>query len=163
MQEVPHLKDLTQEEGEAIWYSPEEFEEIRKSLVVTVRMMVANKPVDDTQCTRGLEFRTPAGAKQRKRNKLNALTAVWNEQVSQWKEDRTDEEAIAFVYQQHGHECKKISLRMALQDEKDARRYQECLDESESGSDLSTISLDDSADDQALQEPRKAVVTPSAA
>eukprot|EP00934_Nitzschia_sp_Nitz4_P008824 Nitzschia sp. Nitz4//scaffold56_size114212//110105//110719//NITZ4_003975-RA/size114212-processed-gene-0.78-mRNA-1//-1//CDS//3329554781//8814//frame0 len=161
VREVPHMKDLTKEDTEATWYSAVEFEEIRQSLVVTVRMMMAKKPVDDTLCTRGLEFRTPSGAKRRKRNKLNALTAVWNEQVAQWREDRTDELAIAFVYEEHVRECRQFALTIAQRDAMEARRIMCSMDES--GSDLSDVSISSGRSNEAFGVPQMAVLTPSAA
>jgi hypothetical protein len=80
-------------------------------------LMIANKPVGSDQCTRGLEFRTPAGAKLRKTNKLKALTAVWNEQVAQWKENYADDEAIRRVYLEHSVKCIETARKMGLHDE----------------------------------------------
>jgi hypothetical protein len=162
VREVKHWKDLPKEEAEATWYTPVEFEEIKRSLVVTIRLMMTKKPISEDLCTRGLEFRTPAGAKLRKKNKLKALTAVWNEQVAQWKADRTDDEAISFVYQQEVHECRIIARRLALQDQKDAQRYLAQGDMEESDCDFSLISLEDEAV-QSLEEPRRSAVAPTAA
>jgi hypothetical protein len=53
--------------------------------------MIANKPVGSDQCTRGLEFQSPHAAKYRKKNKLEAPIAVWNEQVAPWKDNVTDD------------------------------------------------------------------------
>jgi len=161
VREVPHLRDLSEGETEATWFSPVEFENIKRKLVVTIRLMMAKKPIDRDQCTRGLEFRTPAGAKMRKQNKLKALTAVWNEQVAQWKDDRTDEEAISFVYQQQVLECRDIARRMAKQDEKDARSYLEGELE-ESVSDFLSLSLEESAK-QSMGEPQRSAVVSTAA
>lgn len=160
VREVPHRNELPEGEAEATWYSPVEFEGIKKTLVATVRLMMAKKPLDQDQCSRGLEFRTPAGAKMRKQNKLKALTAVWNEQVAQWKEDRTNEEAIAFVYEREVHECRDIAFRMAKQDAKEASRYlQGGFDESVSDFNLS---IEDTTK-QSFAEPQRAAVMPTAA
>ena len=162
VREVRHWKDLPKEEAEATWYTPTEFEEIKRSLVVTIRLMMTKKPVGEDLCTRGLEFRTPAGAKLRKKNKLRALTAVWNEQVAQWKADRSDDEAISFVYQHEVHECRIIARRLALQDQKDAQRYLSEVDLDESDCDFSYGSMEDGAL-QSLEEPQRAAVAPTAA
>jgi hypothetical protein len=123
VKEVPHIKDLSAEEIAAVWYNGADFEDIKKSLVVTLRLMIANKPVGSDQCTRGIEFRTPQGAKFRKQNKLEALTAVWNEQVSQWKENITDEVAIRRVYLQHSTKCMETARKFGLHDEKAVQKY----------------------------------------
>eukprot|EP00339_Tiarina_fusa_P030045 CAMPEP_0117031636 /NCGR_PEP_ID=MMETSP0472-20121206/22715_1 /TAXON_ID=693140 ORGANISM="Tiarina fusus, Strain LIS" /NCGR_SAMPLE_ID=MMETSP0472 /ASSEMBLY_ACC=CAM_ASM_000603 /LENGTH=124 /DNA_ID=CAMNT_0004740001 /DNA_START=1 /DNA_END=375 /DNA_ORIENTATION=- len=106
-------------------------------MIVTIRLMMANKPIGDGQCSRGLEFRTPSGAKKRKKNKLDALTAVWNEQVSQWNEHKTDEFAISFVYQQQNQKCREQALRFGRHDEKAA-------EESDLDVSIGSISLDGS-------------------
>jgi hypothetical protein len=123
VQEVPHWRDLPSDEVSAIWYNGEDFESIKRSLVVTLRLMIANKPVGSDQCTRGLEFRTPHGAKYRKKNKLEALTAVWNEQVVQWKDDVTDDEAIRRVYLEQSEKCRETARKFGLHDEKAAQKY----------------------------------------
>lgn len=121
--EVPHLRNLQPEEVSSTWYSNQEFETIKKSLVVTLRLMIANKPVGSDQCTRGLEFRTPHGAKFRKKNKLEALTAVWNEQVAQWKDNVTDDEAIRRVYMEQSQKCVETARKFGQHDERAAQRY----------------------------------------
>jgi hypothetical protein len=160
VREVPRLKDLPEGEVGVTWYTPVEFDRIKESLITTVRLMMAKKPIGNDYCVRGLEFRTPAGAKMRKQNKLKSLTAVWNEQVAQWKKDRTDEEAICFVYQQENHECRTVALRLGLQDEKEARRYldEDCSDEA----DFSTIPLEENINNT-LEEPHRSTVVPTAA
>jgi hypothetical protein len=123
VQEVPHLKDLPQEEKIATWYNNQDFERIKKSLVITLRLMMAQKPVGSDQCVRGLEFRTPQGAKFRKKTKIDALTAVWNEQVAQWKENKTDDEAIRRVYVQHSLKCREAARKFGLHDEQAVQNY----------------------------------------
>jgi hypothetical protein len=126
--EVPHLKDLPEEELRATWYDQADFEAIKQSMIVTIRLMMANKPIgsDGDQCTRGLEFRTPAGSKIRKMSKMGAVTAVWNEQVSQWKNGRNDDKAIAEVYIKHGINSNKAARVVGIQDEQVVK---ECLSE----------------------------------
>ncbi|KAG7359761.1 hypothetical protein IV203_034859 [Nitzschia inconspicua] len=123
VQEVPHLRDIPAEEVSATWYNSEDFNVIKKSLVVTLRLMLANKPVGSDQCTRGLEFRTPHGAKYRKKNKLEALTAVWNEQVAQWKDNVTDDEAIRRVYLEQSEKCRETARKFGLHDERAVQKY----------------------------------------
>jgi hypothetical protein len=123
VQEVPHLKDLPQEEKAATWYNNQDFETIKKSLVVTLRLMMAQKLVGSDQCVRGLEFRTPQGAKYRKKNKIQALTAVWNEQVAQWKDNKTDDEAIRRVYLEHSLKCREAARKFGIHDEQAVQHY----------------------------------------
>ncbi|KAL3912380.1 MAG: hypothetical protein SGILL_006906 [Bacillariaceae sp.] len=123
VKEMPHLKDMPAEEVSAVWYNSADFEKIKKNLVTTLRLMIANKPVGSDMCTRGIEFRTPQGAKFRKKNKLEALTAVWNEQVAQWKENVTDDEAIRRVYLEHSTKCLETAQKFGMHDEKAVEKY----------------------------------------
>lgn len=152
VKEVPHLKDLPAEEVSAVWYNSEDFEIIKRSLVVTLRLMVANKPVGSDQCTRGLEFRTPHGAKYRKKNKLEALTAVWNEQVTQWKDNVLDDEAIRRVYLEQSEKCCETARKFGIHDEKAVRNYlggdvSESEDSMRSTSLRARLVVDDEAED----------------
>mmetsp|Transcript_33584 Transcript_33584/g.56189 ORF Transcript_33584/g.56189 Transcript_33584/m.56189 type:complete len:224 (-) Transcript_33584:105-776(-) len=149
VKEVPHLKDLPQEEKNATWYTNADFEVIKRSIILTLRLMVAKKPVGSDQCTRGLEFRTPGGAKFRKQNKLEALTAVWNEQVAQWKDNVTDEEAIRRVYLEQSLKCRETAIKFGLHDENAVRHYlrneeEEDEDDSSNGVALEETGLEDS-------------------
>jgi hypothetical protein len=123
VKEIPHIKDLSAEEVSAVWYNGEDFEAIKKSLVVTLRLMIASKPVGSDQCTRGLEFRTPQGAKYRKKNKLEALTAVWNEQVAQWKDNVSNDEAIRRVYVEQSKKCIETARKFGMHDERAVQKY----------------------------------------
>jgi hypothetical protein len=116
--EVQHLKDTTHAEIAATWYDTSECEAIKKGMITTIRLMMAKKPIGSDQCTRGLEFRTPAGAKFRKKNKLESLTAVWNEQVSQWKTGTSDAEAISRVYMETSKHCGEKAQKAGAYDEK---------------------------------------------
>jgi hypothetical protein len=142
--EIPHLRDISKEEIAATWYNNEDFEEIKRAIVTTLRLMIAKKPIGSDQCSRGLEFRTPMGAKLRKKNKLEALTAVWNAQVAQWKDNITDDEAIRMVYLEQSLKCREVAIKFGVQDEKAVRGYLGNNEDSDSSfsSIESTIILD---------------------
>jgi hypothetical protein len=123
VREVPSLKSLPADEIEATWYTAEDFQVIKKTLVATVRMMIAEKPLDKDLCSRGLECRTPIGAKERKSNKLAALKAVWNEQVAQWKADVFDPEAIRAASHEQTTQCCELARQLGEFDEQEARGY----------------------------------------
>jgi hypothetical protein len=112
--------------------------------------MMAKKPMSSDHCTRGLEFRAPAGAKLRKKNKIDALTAVWNEQVTQWKDNRTDEEAISLVYQQQSQKSRMCARRMGIHDQNTVEQCWANGDDS-----LSTLSLGGSISSESSQNPIK--------
>jgi hypothetical protein len=117
IKEMQHRRDILAEEVSATWYNSTDFDEIKKSIIVTLRCIVAKRPLGDEQCSRGLESRTPEGTKLRKVNRINALTAVWHAQVEQWETDTINEEAIASVYQMQSAICKKAAHRAAIHDE----------------------------------------------
>lgn len=123
VKEVEHVNDMVDGRIGACWYTEEDFVSIKQGMIITLRLILANKALHDDQCARGLESRTPTGCKLRKQNKLNALSAVWEEQVAQWKQEVTDEEAISFVYQQQSYQSRAIARRRALQDQDEAREY----------------------------------------
>lgn len=116
--EVQHLKDTTDAEIAATWYDSSECEAIKKGMIVTIRLMMAKKPIGSDHCIRGLEFRTPTGAKLRKQNKLESLTAVWNEQVLQWKTGTSDAEAISRVYMETSEHCREKAQKAGAYDAK---------------------------------------------
>lgn len=120
---VQHLKDTTEEEIAAIWYDNSEFEAIKKGMVATIRLMMTKKPIGSDHCTRGLEFRTPTGAKLRKNNKLESLTAVWNEQVLQWQTGTSDAEAISRVYKETSKRCREMAQKAGAYDAKAVQKY----------------------------------------
>jgi hypothetical protein len=129
--EMQHLKDTTDAEIAATWYDNIECEEIKKGMVATIRLMMAKKPIGSDHCTRGLEFRTPTGAKLRKKNKLESLTAVWNEQVSQWKTGTSDAETISRVYMETSKHCREMARKAGAYDAKVVQKYLGLLDDSE--------------------------------
>lgn len=124
VKEMQHRRDIPAEEVSATWYNNTDFAEIKKSIIVTLRCIVAKRPLGDGQCSRGLESRTPEGAKLRKVNRINALTAVWHAQVDQWESNTINEKAIASVYQVQSAICKKAAHRAAMYDEQVVRLYQ---------------------------------------
>lgn len=170
VKEVPHVKDMTEEEMHETWYTQEDFALIKKSMVITIRLMMASKPISNDQTSRGLEFRTPTGAKQRKKNKLDALTAVWNEQVSQWNENMSDEYAISFVYQQQTAKCRDQALKFGAHDAKAVQKIIEedalNLSQSQRFQD-SVVSISLSEDRDSISQQQQPVVvtlaTPAAA
>lgn len=129
VREVPHIRDLSKDEQSASWYTLEDFDAIKKDMIATIRLMISNKPIGEDRCTRGLEFRTPAGARLRKQTKLDALTAVWNEQVSQWKRHQMDEERLSFVYQRKSYKSRQAARTMGLRDETEVEPQDDNEDE----------------------------------
>ena len=124
---VKHIDDFTDEEIEDIWFTEYDLNVIRADCVATVRNMINNKELidEETNCTRGLEFKTPAGAKFRKKNKQTAIKAVMAEQRLQKSTAVVDEECLSKVYRASAGNSKRISHIMALRDEQHDRPVKE--------------------------------------
>ena len=101
-----HINDMPQRIISRTWYNPQDLFRIKQE----VMFELANISKDDAllSCHRGLEYRTLAGAEQRRRNKEQAWDAVLNEQDRQWNENIIDEESIARA-------CRACSYRSALE------------------------------------------------
>jgi hypothetical protein len=103
---VERLCDLPEGEIAATWYDRDEYCEIKKSLSPTVKKMHKGLPLDsDDDESRGLEYRTRAGAQRRQKNKLHSIDAVLDEQERQWEESRSDPTYIAEIYSQATAHC----------------------------------------------------------
>lgn len=97
---ITHIFDFSEEEIADAWYKKAEYQRMRSDVILTVRKLVRGEYRGDTDdhCARGLEFKTPVGARRRKRNKLNALAGVLDEQDRQVEENYFNLEAMAYVY-----------------------------------------------------------------
>jgi hypothetical protein len=110
------------------WYSNNEIALIKAECVHTVEMMIDGKYYD-TQgndaffetCSRGLEYRTPAGAQPRQKDKTASWHAVEEEQNRQWQHHHgiiDAEGALALVYGDCTQHCSRAAHMCALRDEK---------------------------------------------
>lgn len=97
---IKHVNDYSEEEIADTWYKKAEYRMMRSDVISTVRKIVQDEYRGDTDdhCIRGLEFRVPSGAKQRRLDKLKTLTAVLDEQDRQFEGSYYDLEALASVY-----------------------------------------------------------------
>lgn len=113
VQAITHVNDFSVEEIADTWYKKAEYQMMRSELVATVRKLARREYKGDTDvyCARGLEFKTPVGARRRKLNKLNALATVLDEQDRQFEENDFNLEALACVY----IHCNIASRREAAQ------------------------------------------------
>ena len=108
---IEHVNDISEAEITMIWYQKEEYREIRSSLAATVRKITSGKygGDSDSHCARGLEFRTPYGSQLRRKNKLDALVAVLDEQDRQFDMDEFCDKTLARAYM----ECSYARLHEA--------------------------------------------------
>jgi hypothetical protein len=118
------LQDLSNEEKEAVWYTENDSKLILAMAKVTVKMMMKGEPCDDIDyCSRGLEGKTPAGSKQRQKNKLKVRKALLEEQEIQRDEGIHDDEYLAQVSRTNSEEVCAQAREVAKRDEEAIRDY----------------------------------------
>ena len=93
LHEMPHFKTLTSKEREALWYTHEEYQQIKDVCRFTVSTTMKEsrskgakfleQDEDEEICFRGLEGLTKEGAEIRKRNREAVWYAVFYEQELQ--------------------------------------------------------------------------------
>jgi hypothetical protein len=115
----PHIDYYTDKEVEEIWYSEIDFAYIRQECTDTIRMMVNKESLDkDQYCCRGLECKTPKGAKYRRNNKFIGIQTVLDEQSVQQSEGMDDPVYMAELYKSLTENSIRRSHLMAVRDEK---------------------------------------------
>jgi hypothetical protein len=85
VKKVRSRQHYTEEERDGMWYTPDEYINIKKRAVQTLRMMMADPSFRDdaNHTSRGLECRTKDAARQRKEFKAHARELVLEEQENQ--------------------------------------------------------------------------------
>ena len=117
---------MTPEEVKAIWYEKADYEKIKMAMVPIIRKMMKKEsiPETDRETIRGLEFRTRQGAIRRQHNKLEATTAVLDEQDRQLDTDgQVDDELLAKVYKDFNAHCQIEAHKLALGDVQPAKEH----------------------------------------
>jgi hypothetical protein len=116
------LDEYTDEEIEAIWFSQEEYAEIKAGYQETVFLMESGEKLDPKhQTSRGLEYRTQEGAWARYENKRDSYNAVLDEQDRQWQAEADDYDAISKIYiDTSSKKCAEAAAARAKKDEKRA-------------------------------------------
>ena len=119
--EVEHVQDLP---GEEIWYSREEYDEIkaRNSQIVRLIKMGEFEENDDYSC-RGLEHKLKEVFRQRRANKFNALNAVLEEQDRQIARGIVDAALVAAAYQAVTIRCRESAHTIAFRDYRFSLNY----------------------------------------
>lgn len=117
--EILPLSELTDEDISTVWYSEEEYAEIKTHVTETITRVADGDSVEEDEgyCMRGLEGRTKFGARRRKNNKTKALGAVWSTQVALWKQRIDDPSIIAAAYKPHSTNAKYPAIAVAHNDE----------------------------------------------
>ena len=123
---IPHIDDLSEEEVVDTWYERADYEKMKMSMIPLIRKIMKGDIVDETdrQTARGLEFRTRKGAIRRQHNKVEAISAVLEEQDRQIEcTGYCDAEQLAAVYMEVNHHCQVEAHELALGDVQPAQEY----------------------------------------
>ena len=116
---VQHLNDISKEEIEATWYTPDEFKMMKRDVHVTVKMMSRNERLGIDQCIRGLEHKTKEGRARRMMNQIESMSAVLDEQDYQSSNGISyDDERIARVYKSYTIHCAASAHFHGLSDQR---------------------------------------------
>ena len=117
---VKHINDYSEREIKATWYTEEDLEDVIAECITTVRKMVKKEGFDERVfCERGLEYKTPSGAKFRKKNKVSSIQIVIDEQRLQKSMGMEDPEYLAEIYSDACKNSKRLAHLMAVRDAKD--------------------------------------------
>eukprot|EP00934_Nitzschia_sp_Nitz4_P003202 Nitzschia sp. Nitz4//scaffold106_size73319//19329//19883//NITZ4_005730-RA/size73319-processed-gene-0.66-mRNA-1//-1//CDS//3329532502//3192//frame0 len=114
------------QERDAVWYDEEEYAEIKKRCLQSIRMMMrGDMPENDEFCSRGLEVRTKNNARARKELRLKASCLVLEEQDIQMDMGITDDERIREIYLYSAGDAHSRAHFYGLRDAKAAQEYLE--------------------------------------
>jgi hypothetical protein len=124
IKEVPSLSDLCEDEFIDAWWTPNDYQLIRKMYKITLHMMINGvqfEKEDKDFCARGLEFRTKGGAERHHRHKKRSINAVLRAQEFQIQEGFNDADYLAEIYAENTRSSSKQAHSLAFVDEQDAR------------------------------------------
>jgi hypothetical protein len=118
---ILHINDYTEEEIAACWYNDNECHATKDNVAQCASRILEQEDETEDFCRRGLEFRTPRGARQCMENKENGWEAVLEVQAMQrehnWHYDPLN---IALVYHKQTKHCLLAAQFQALKDAKEA-------------------------------------------
>lgn len=123
---IPRIDNLTAEEVKATWYERSDYEKMKMAMVPLIRKMMKGETIEETdqETIRGLEFRTRQGAIRRQHNKVEAITAVMDEQDRQIEDlGAIDEYLLSLVYCEINAPRRQAAHELALGDVEPARKH----------------------------------------
>jgi hypothetical protein len=123
VRKISSHNNFSAEEKANVWFSRDECKLIRASAVKTVKKLVKGIDVDKdpTDCSRGLEFKTPQKNKIRQTRKLDVIWSVLGTQEELQEEGVVDDEKIAYVYSAFTLKCANEACKRGLKDAMAAR------------------------------------------
>lgn len=133
-------KDYSEKELKRSYYTNEDLQKMEQRRTKILLRMEASKSPRSNMTYRGLEYLTTRGERKLDISIARCVDAVLNEQDRQWNEGIDDFERLALVSQQVTLLCADEALRIAVQDEVDARIAWEQVSGIVSDDEKSTVS-----------------------
>lgn len=114
-----HRNDYTEEEFQAVWYSPEETGRILDEAKVIIKKMNKGYPLNELEAmsARGLECRTIRENMKRMNMRALASTVVCQEQERHWEEGIQEPELLALAYSEVANQALVEARRRGRLDE----------------------------------------------
>lgn len=122
VQEVLHVKDMTEEEVYNSWYSNAEMDSVKKAILMEMHQMLAGNKMSDDFTFRGLESRVKDENKRRRAVKTNSIFAVLEEQDSQVVKERHNPQIIRAIYLEHSVRSQQEAENWGRSDALEARK-----------------------------------------
>ena len=124
IQRVTNRKDIPKQQINDVWYSREEFKNIRRECLETVDLMTEGKMKEEEGfCIRGLEYKVPKMYKERQRNKTEIRRLVLEEQNFQLKNGMKDQDWIAKLCRNESLPSVEAAIVAASHDENAAKEF----------------------------------------
>lgn len=122
---VTNRKDLNKHQIKRVWYSRDDFKQIRGECFETIKLMQNGDIVDEEKglCTLGLEYKTKTNYKARQRNKAEVRQVVFEEQQFQRENEMPDADWIARVSREQSQDCIEGARETARKVEEDIKDY----------------------------------------
>ena len=139
----------SEEECVDVWFSCEDYDNMKSSFEFTVFMMDAGCPEkveDDEHTTRGLEKRSEEGQWKRYERKRDYYNAVLDEQERQWDEDIDDQDKISQIAQDVTRESLLEAFDQGVLDEIAVHGHSLRLRKQNQVDDIDIVDVDTDAD-----------------
>jgi hypothetical protein len=117
---ILHINDYTEQEIAACWYNDDECQATKDDAAQCASRILEQQDETNDFCHRGLEFRTPLGAKQRMENKEIGWDAVFEVQEIQQEQSWHDPLYLASLYHEQTKHCILAAQLQAYMDTKEA-------------------------------------------
>ena len=116
---IQHIDEMDEADVLATWYEKKDYDAIKSKIIPIIRKMMKKEdiPETDKETVRGLEYRTRQGALRRQHNKLEAITAVLEEQQRQQAVGENDDESLRKAYLNACSHCQEEACELAAEDE----------------------------------------------